>query len=54
MNVRVQSLLWWRMVGVTFCGILVFLSLGLVVYAEEELTPHSRVPGMTHRPQFQV
>lgn len=43
MNVRVQSLLWWRMVGVTFCGILVLLSLGLVVYAEEELIPHSPI-----------
>lgn len=40
MNVREQNVLWRRMAGVTFCGILILLSLGLGVYAEEELIPH--------------
>jgi hypothetical protein len=32
MNIKVQNTLWCRLAGVTFCGILVFLSLGLGVY----------------------
>jgi hypothetical protein len=43
MNVSAQNVPWWRMAGVTFCGILVFLSLGLSVHAEEEFIPHSPI-----------
>ena len=43
MNVREQNVLWRRMAGVIFCGILVSLSLGLGVHAEEELIPHSPI-----------
>ena len=43
MNVGGQNVLWRRMAGVTFCGILVLLSLGLSVHAEEELIPHSPI-----------